>query len=201
MPFFVLLGFDGPEGRARRKDHRPAHLEHVAALDDAGRIRFAGPLMAEDGGPAGSVIVFEAADLDDARDVAARDPYVTRGIFGDHQVWATETAFPASAGGGAALFAFVGFDGVDAPGLRDEHEAAHGGFLRALVDDGLVRFDGPLLDREGSPRGSVTVFEAADLVDARNLVALDPFVAHGVFSEHEVWPTRTIFPASERQGD
>jgi uncharacterized protein YciI len=32
MPFeikFVILGFDGPEGQAKRKIHRPAHIERL----------------------------------------------------------------------------------------------------------------------------------------------------------------------------
>ena len=35
---FVILGFDGPEGEAKRKLHRPAHLARMEPLDAQGRV-------------------------------------------------------------------------------------------------------------------------------------------------------------------
>ncbi|TKB76122.1 MAG: hypothetical protein E8D45_06975, partial [Nitrospira sp.] len=29
---FVILGYDGPDGQAKRKRHRPAHLARLEAL-------------------------------------------------------------------------------------------------------------------------------------------------------------------------
>ena len=40
---FVILGFDGPDGASRRKVHRPAHLDTIAALDVERRVVLAGP--------------------------------------------------------------------------------------------------------------------------------------------------------------
>ena len=92
MPLFAFIGHDGPRGAELRKLHRPAHLEEP--LDAAGRIRFAGPLLDESGAPVGSVIVFEADDLESARAIAARDPYVVQGIFERYQVHGTLAVFP-----------------------------------------------------------------------------------------------------------
>lgn len=94
MPLFVLIGRDGPEAPALRKQHRPAHLEHLRPLARAGRIRFAGPLRREDGSPCGSVVVFEARDLEEARGVAARDPYAVHGVFAETEVRETLQVFP-----------------------------------------------------------------------------------------------------------
>ena len=96
MPIFVLLGRDGPRGLELRKQHRPAHLENLQPLDAAGRIRFAGPLLGPEGLPFGSVVVFEAADLEEARAVAASDPYVKAGVFLHYEVHETKTVFPGS---------------------------------------------------------------------------------------------------------
>jgi uncharacterized protein YciI len=46
------------------------------------------------GHPRGSVIVFEADDLDAARAFAAGDPYVRQGVFESHEVFETLQVFP-----------------------------------------------------------------------------------------------------------
>lgn len=94
MPWFAFIGHDGPEGATRRSQHRPAHLAGLEALESDGRIRHAGPLIGDDGMPLGSLILFEAADLDEARAIAARDPYVTEGVFARYEVRQTKVVFP-----------------------------------------------------------------------------------------------------------
>jgi hypothetical protein len=98
MPLFVILGRDGPRGATLRPTHRPAHLAGLEPLDAAGRLLYAGPLVGEAGDPVGSVIVLEAASLDEARSIAARDPYVVEGIFAEHEVYETKRVFPRDAG-------------------------------------------------------------------------------------------------------
>jgi len=98
MPWFALIGHDGPDGAALRKKHRPAHLEGLAALDAEGRVRHGGPLLDEDGAPCGSVVIFEAADLAAARDVVARDPYVQRGVFARVELRETKPVFSGGRG-------------------------------------------------------------------------------------------------------
>jgi len=74
---FVILGFDGPHGQARRKVHRPAHLARMEPLDREGRVVLAGPLTDQ----AGSLIVIEAQSLEDAEKFAREDPYTVHGVF------------------------------------------------------------------------------------------------------------------------
>jgi len=94
MPLYAMIGWDGPDGAARRKLHRPAHLEGLEPLAAAGRIRHAGPLLDAAGAPLGSLVIFEADDLDAARQQAARDPYVSQGVFARHEVHETKVVLP-----------------------------------------------------------------------------------------------------------
>lgn len=82
MPLFVLIGHDGPDGAARRGRRRAEHVAYWTALNEAGRVTLAGPIR-DDSNEAsvGAVIVFEAAELAEARDVVQRDPYVAGGVF------------------------------------------------------------------------------------------------------------------------
>ncbi len=94
MPLFMYRGRDSARGAELRKEHRDKHLAYIEPLDDAGRIRFAGPLIDESGDPAGSLILFEAEDLAEAKQIAESDPYVTYGIFESVEVHATRMIFP-----------------------------------------------------------------------------------------------------------
>ena len=94
MPWFVFIGHDGARGRELRPTHRPAHLAGHEDLERAGRIGHAGPMLGDDGAPLGSVVLFEAADLSEARAIAERDPYVTEGIFARYEVRETKRVLP-----------------------------------------------------------------------------------------------------------
>jgi nitroreductase/uncharacterized protein YciI len=95
MPLFAILGRDGPDGVELRKRHRDAHLAALQPLVDAGRVRYAGPLLGPDAQPRGSLIVIEAPDLAAARALAERDPYVTQRVFASFEVVETRQVFPA----------------------------------------------------------------------------------------------------------
>ena len=69
---------------------RPAHLEHLAPLARAGRVKLAGKLLDR----TGSLIVLEADSLADAWEIVARDPYVTEGIFNHVEVKPFQQVLP-----------------------------------------------------------------------------------------------------------
>ena len=96
MPLYAFTGFDGPRGAELRPLHRPAHLAGLESLAAAGRIVHAGPLLDDAGRPLGSLVLFEAESLSQARALAARDPYVTHGVFERHSVHETRVVFPRS---------------------------------------------------------------------------------------------------------
>jgi len=85
--WYAIIGTDNDSSLEARKAARPAHLERLTALRDAGRLKLAGPfpaIDAEDPGPAGfsgSLIVAEFASLADARAWADADPYVAAGVY------------------------------------------------------------------------------------------------------------------------
>ena len=94
MPLFAFIGHDGSRGIELRKLHRQEHLANLEPLSAAGRVRHAGPLLDDAGKPVGSVILFEAEDLEAALAFAAHDPYVVHGIFEHYEVRETRAVFP-----------------------------------------------------------------------------------------------------------
>lgn len=87
---FVIIGHDGPDGQAKRKLHRQAHLDRMEPLDKAGKVLLAGPLT--DG--AGSLIVIEAQSPEEARAFVDQDPYVTEGVFARYEIHPFMQVFP-----------------------------------------------------------------------------------------------------------
>jgi uncharacterized protein YciI len=83
---YMLIGKDKPgEGLERRMKARPEHLAYLESLGD--KIRAAGPFLSEDGKePRGSVIIFEAASLEEARSIAAADPYAEADVFAEVEI-------------------------------------------------------------------------------------------------------------------
>jgi len=83
---YVLICKDLPgEGLARRLRARPDHLAYLDSLGE--KVRAAGGLLSEDGAePRGSLIIIEAGSLDEARAIAAADPYAKAGVFADVEV-------------------------------------------------------------------------------------------------------------------
>ncbi len=90
MMKFVILGFDGPEGQAKRKIHRPAHLANIESLDAQGRVVLAGPLTDK----TGSLILIEAESLEEAQRIAREDPYTVHGVFERVEVHPFMQVFP-----------------------------------------------------------------------------------------------------------
>ena len=74
---FVIIGYDGPNGATLRPSVRPAHLENLQPLVDAGRMIVGGPFT--DG--SGSLIVADFEDEAAAKAFVQTDPYVIKGVF------------------------------------------------------------------------------------------------------------------------
>jgi uncharacterized protein len=91
---FVILGFDGPDGQAGRKMHRPAHLANLEPLVRQGRVILAGPLTDK----TGSLIVIEAESLAEAQAFADTDPYTVHGVFARVEVHPFMQVFPETDG-------------------------------------------------------------------------------------------------------
>ena len=74
---FVIIGYDGPDGEAKRKVHRPAHLANLEPLNQKGHVILAGPLTDK----AGSLLVLEFDSQEEAEQFAHNDPYTVHGVF------------------------------------------------------------------------------------------------------------------------
>lgn len=99
--FYAIVGEDVPDSLDKRLAARPAHLDRLQALQQAGRLLLAGPFPAIDGsdpGPAGfsgSLIVAEFDTLTDARAWADADPYVAAGVYAGVSVKPFKKVLPA----------------------------------------------------------------------------------------------------------
>jgi hypothetical protein len=99
--FYAIVGQDVPDSLARRLAARPAHLDRLHALQQAGRLLLAGPFPAIDGndpgtaGFSGSLIVAEFDSLNDAQVWADADPYVATGVYAEVSVKPFKKVLPA----------------------------------------------------------------------------------------------------------
>lgn len=84
---YAVISQDIEDSLEMRLSARPAHLDRLNALKDAGRLVLAGPhpaIDSEDPGAAGftgSLIVAEFDSLEDAQQWADTDPYMAAGVY------------------------------------------------------------------------------------------------------------------------
>lgn len=84
---YAFISSDRPDSLEQRLAARPDHLQRLQQLRDQGRLILAGPHPAadcEDPGAAGftgSLVVAEFDSLEDARQWADADPYVSAGVY------------------------------------------------------------------------------------------------------------------------
>ena len=84
---YAVISRDRSGTLEKRLEARPAHLERLHALVDAGRLVLAGPHPAIDSedpgtfGFTGSLVVAEFESLDDARAWAETDPDISAGVY------------------------------------------------------------------------------------------------------------------------
>lgn len=85
--YYAIISEDVENSLEKRKLARPAHLERLDALKNEGRLLIAGPhpaIDSEDPGSAGfsgSLVVAEFSSLDEAKQWADQDPYVSAGVY------------------------------------------------------------------------------------------------------------------------
>ena len=79
MPLFVLTCLDHKNGLDRRMAARPKHLAYVDQHLDM--VKFAGPLLDDEGQMAGSLFIIEADDKAAVEAFSAADPYRMSDVF------------------------------------------------------------------------------------------------------------------------
>lgn len=99
--FYAIMATDAPGTLDARLAARPAHLDRLTALQDAGRLLLAGPhpaIDASDPGEAGftgSLVVAQFDSLEQARQWAEADPYVAAGVYQRVEVKPFKRVLPA----------------------------------------------------------------------------------------------------------
>lgn len=99
--FYAIVGQDVPDSLNLRVAARPAHVERLQAMQQAGRLLLAGPFPNIDStdpgaaGFSGSLIVAEFDTLVDAQAWAEADPYVAAGVYACVSVKPFKKVFPA----------------------------------------------------------------------------------------------------------
>ena len=76
---FALICTDKSDGFDLRAATRPAHVAYLNSLGDT--VKLAGPFLNDEGKSMGTLAVISARDLDEARQIAGRDPYAVAGLF------------------------------------------------------------------------------------------------------------------------
>ena len=74
----ALICIDKPGHLHVRQENRPAHLAHIQS---SGLVEMAGPFLSEAGEMVGSLVILLVETLDEARNLAANDPYAKAGLF------------------------------------------------------------------------------------------------------------------------
>ncbi len=83
MPQFVVIAYDGTDAGAldRRMAVRPAHLENVKPMVDAGQLKAGGAILDDVGKMIGSVTICDFPDRAALDRWLATDPYVTGDVW------------------------------------------------------------------------------------------------------------------------
>jgi uncharacterized protein YciI len=80
---FIVTAIDKEESLALRMATRDAHFAYAK---ETACVRLGGPFLDSKGDMSGSMIIFEADNLDAARAWHANDPYVKAGLFAQSEV-------------------------------------------------------------------------------------------------------------------
>ncbi len=97
---YAILSEDVTNSLEKRKSVRPAHIERLQILQDAGRLIIAGPHPAidsntpGDSGFTGSLVIAEFPTLEDAEKWANEDPYLLAGAYAKVSVKPFKQVFP-----------------------------------------------------------------------------------------------------------
>jgi uncharacterized protein YciI len=87
---FVVIATDRSDSLKLRMATREAHFAYA---QETGVIKLGGPFLDKNGEMAGSLIIFEADDIDAARAWHANDPYVKAGLFAHSEVRSWKPTF------------------------------------------------------------------------------------------------------------
>jgi uncharacterized protein YciI len=177
-----LAANGGAEARASANE---AHVAYLREHRD--QIRFAGPLLSDDGEAAGSLTLLDAPDRAAAEAWIASEPYNLAGAFGEIDItrWSSsmeirQLDYPRTEGW--QQFAITAIDGPEADARRAAVAEAHHKFQASVMDRYVAR--GPLQNDDGSGLiGSFMIMEYPDRAACEDFWAREPLNYGGVFKD------------------
>jgi uncharacterized protein len=81
---YAMIARDRLGGLEQRLALRAAHFEYLRSLDD--KVVFAGALFGDTDKMDGSLMVVEAASIEEALALVSGDPFVAGGVYGSYEV-------------------------------------------------------------------------------------------------------------------
>jgi len=81
MPYFHVLGRDHPGEPQRRQAARADHLALAERLAGEGKLIHAGALLDDEGGMAGSVLIYNVANRAELDALLETEPYLVHDVF------------------------------------------------------------------------------------------------------------------------
>jgi len=186
-PTWIVRGMLKPDGgvEARAAALDP-HLIYLRASRD--QIRFAGPLLADDGErPRGALTLLDAPDRAAAEAWLAEEPYNKAGAFGEVTFtrWSSsmdigQLDYPRREGW--QQFVITAIDGTDAMTKRGEAAEEHHKFQASVMDRYVAR--GPMFNDDGIEMiGSFMIVECPDRAACDEFWAGEPLNYSGVFED------------------
>jgi uncharacterized protein YciI len=175
---------------------RPAYIDLLRRMAEAGELILGVPLMDAAGQNRGSLMLVRTEAL--ARYLEA-EPFRREGIWESHAVHRFRVAplpyRPFPDGPAPALPTHtiaVAFDGTDAeaPARRLAVRDAHLARVRPAAEDGTLALGGAILDAEGRMTGSVAVTAHPTVEAAQAWWSTDPYVTGGVWRDVRWHATR-----------
>ncbi|MEK9660474.1 MAG: YciI family protein [Alphaproteobacteria bacterium] len=174
------------EVRAAKMENHKAYLR--ASAD---RLRFSGPMLAEDGVTTlGGLSILDAPDRAAALAWKAAEPFDAAGGFSDTQItrWSSsmemrQNDFPRREGW--QYFAIFAWDGPDSTAKRKAVAEAHHKFQASVMDRYVAR--GPMFEDDGTTMiGSFMIMEFPDRAACDEFWAGEPLNYGGVFDRVEI---------------
>ena len=81
MANFMVYALDKPDRETARLTARDAHRARLREHDHPIRVRIGGPLLDDDGGMIGTMLVVEVESMDLVSRFVAQDPYVRADVY------------------------------------------------------------------------------------------------------------------------
>ena len=92
MPMFAVIGFDHPPHSMPLRDKvRPEHRAYVKGNDQ--QLRLASVMLDAQGNQKGTILYFEADDIDQVRSWTTAEPFFQTGVYKDLHIVEVRTAF------------------------------------------------------------------------------------------------------------